>query len=315
MLRWVTGHSGNSWSIGPVSGGASAWSSGAALQRVFRGTVPVYPLCMIAALVAGAREVRGQAERVDSTSSHRQPLGVTGTVVAGTARITVTRFPGRPPVQLRVTTDSGTFTATTDSTVLARWADSAAALPDSATHARGQKGTLKIWQIKADGLPNARITFGRQPSDHGSQLVLVLFNGVWGIIQPLGDKAPAVLAVMHGDLATSEWTDSATVSSPARLADPRNEKQAEQVHGSPEPEYPPELLRAGVEGGATMDFIIDTTGRVNRASVRLVSATDLRFAMACRAALYRMKFQPAQVDGRNVREIVTMPFTFALHKG
>lgn len=74
------------------------------------------------------------------------------------------------------------------------------------------------------------------------------------------------------------------------------------------------LLRARVEGAATMQFVIDTMGRVDPRSIELLASTDYRFALACREALPQMVFDPATIDGRKVQEVVQLPFNFLMHK-
>ncbi len=63
-----------------------------------------------------------------------------------------------------------------------------------------------------------------------------------------------------------------------------------------------------------MQFVIDTTGRVDPRTIELLASTDYRFALACRETLPRMEFNPAEVEGRKVPEIVQLPFTFALRR-
>jgi TonB family protein len=292
---------------------AEGWPNTRSASRAYH--LLVVASCAFAA-VAGVSQLRAQADPShatagggDGTVAHVRPE----TVAAGTARITVTRTAWLRYALVRVATDSGTFTLTTDSATLSQWADSAAALPDPPADAAGGHAPLRICQIKADGADGAKMTFGRQPSKDGVQLVLVLFNGAWGINQPLGDHAPAVLALLRGDSVTT--TGIANVAdSPkhAGLVDQRAITQAIIKHGSPEPKYPSELLRAGISGEAILEFDIDTVGRADPASIRLLSATDPRFAVASWKALPRMKFEPAQVSGRKVRERVQLPFTFEI---
>ncbi len=285
-----------------------------------RSALRAYHLLVVAscafAAVAGVRQLRAQADPShatagggDGTVAHVRPE----TVVAGTARITVTRTGWLRYAIVRVATDSGTFTLTTDSATLAQWADSAAALPDPPAGTAGGHAPLRIWQIKADGADGAKLTFGRQSLRDGVQLVLVLFNGAWGIIQPLGDQAGAVLALLRGDSVTTTGIASVAASPQhAMLVDRRAITQAIIKRGSPEPKYPSELLRAGINGQATLEFDIDTAGRADPASIRLLSATDPRFAVAVWKVLPRMKFEPARVSGRKVRERVQLPFSFEI---
>jgi protein TonB len=64
--------------------------------------------------------------------------------------------------------------------------------------------------------------------------------------------------------------------------------------------YPRELEAQGVEGGVLAQFVIDTTGRVRPGSFRVLRLTRAEFAAAVAAALPRMRFLPAERDGRKV---------------
>jgi protein TonB len=92
------------------------------------------------------------------------------------------------------------------------------------------------------------------------------------------------------------------------------EQQASERRHRRHPAYPAVLLRAGIEGAANMQFIVDTTGRVDPRTIQLLASTDYRFALACREALPQMEFSPARVDGHKVRELVQLPFSFLMQK-
>jgi protein TonB len=59
-------------------------------------------------------------------------------------------------------------------------------------------------------------------------------------------------------------------------------------------------------------FVVDTTGYVTRKSVTIERATNDTFADAVRTALPDMRFTPAELDGRKVRQLVEQPFVFAI---
>lgn len=90
------------------------------------------------------------------------------------------------------------------------------------------------------------------------------------------------------------------------------EQPAMALPGSPTPRYPDLLRAAGVEGEAVMAFVVDTTGRVDPASITVLRTTHELFAAAVRQALPTMRFVPAEVDGRKVRQLVQQPFVFAV---
>ncbi len=76
------------------------------------------------------------------------------------------------------------------------------------------------------------------------------------------------------------------------------------------PEYPLELLRLGIEGSAYVLFVVDSTGRVDLSSFRVVRATHPLFAAAVQDALPDMKFQPAILRGVPVPQLVEQSFAF-----
>ena len=80
------------------------------------------------------------------------------------------------------------------------------------------------------------------------------------------------------------------------------------------PSYPAELLAKLIEGGAFVQFIVDTTGLVDTTSFRVVSATHPEFAEAVRRTLPAMRFSPAIMHSRKVRQLVVQPFMFKIVK-
>jgi TonB family protein len=84
--------------------------------------------------------------------------------------------------------------------------------------------------------------------------------------------------------------------------------------GSPVPAYPTALRPMGIDGSARFRFIVDSTGRVEVSSVEKVQATHEAFAIAVRNTLGRMRFTPAQVNGKAVRQLVELPFVFRVER-
>lgn len=78
------------------------------------------------------------------------------------------------------------------------------------------------------------------------------------------------------------------------------------------PEYPPELLRRRIEGYAIVQYVVDTTGRADTTTFRVVSASHVEFAKAVKATLPFMRFRPAIVANRRVPQLVQQPFAFRI---
>jgi protein TonB len=92
------------------------------------------------------------------------------------------------------------------------------------------------------------------------------------------------------------------------------EKQVSVVPGAAAPRYPEILRSAGIEGRVTALFVVDEQGRSEEESVRFLRSDNRLFEDAVRAALRRMRFSPAEVGGRKVRQLVQMPFVFTLSR-
>ena len=82
--------------------------------------------------------------------------------------------------------------------------------------------------------------------------------------------------------------------------------------GGCQPEYPDSLRKAQIEGRVLAQFIVDTNGRAEPRSFRALQSADRLFTDAVRRALSCMRYTPAEVQGRRVRQVVNQPFVFGL---
>jgi len=83
---------------------------------------------------------------------------------------------------------------------------------------------------------------------------------------------------------------------------------------NPAPRYPDKLRLAKIEGQVVADFVVDTTGRVEITTFKVLKSTDPLFTEAVRSGLAAMKFSPALVGGRKVKQLIEMPFVFSLQE-
>ena len=77
-------------------------------------------------------------------------------------------------------------------------------------------------------------------------------------------------------------------------------------------DYPPQLRSQGIEGTVLVQFVVGTDGKPDMSTFKVLKSPDELFTKSVHDAVAKMRFQPAQVDGRNVRQVVQQPFTFAL---
>ena len=80
------------------------------------------------------------------------------------------------------------------------------------------------------------------------------------------------------------------------------------------PKYPTELRSANIEGEVLAQVTVDTTGAPVMETYKTLKSTHDLFTQAVMAALPGMRFNPALVGGRPVRQLVQMPFQFNLSK-
>jgi len=83
---------------------------------------------------------------------------------------------------------------------------------------------------------------------------------------------------------------------------------------SAKPRYPESLRQAGVDGSVLVQFNIDTLGRVDMSSVKILRSTHDLFSEAVRQSLGGMRFKPAEVNGKRVQALAQMPFEFQLNR-
>jgi protein TonB len=84
--------------------------------------------------------------------------------------------------------------------------------------------------------------------------------------------------------------------------------------GSAAPAYPIEMLKQGVQGSVTTQYVVDTSGFADTTSLRILQTTNTDFSEAVRAALPFMRFFPAKVGAKKVRQLVEQEFSFKIEQ-
>jgi protein TonB len=92
------------------------------------------------------------------------------------------------------------------------------------------------------------------------------------------------------------------------------EKQAAPLSSNPRPPYPDMLQQAGVAGEVLAQFVIDTTGKADMSTFKVLKSDNDLFTQSIKSTLPRMRFYPAEVGGRKVKELVQLPFAFNITK-
>jgi TonB family protein len=121
-----------------------------------------------------------------------------------------------------------------------------------------------------------------------------------------------------GDIDTSELLGSSTLwalSHPGpngAYSEEIVERIAWPARDNPRPRYPETLRNAGVEGTFMVEFVVDSTGRVDAKTLTFRDAVHPLFLRAVKDALLRSRYFPAELAGTHVRQLVQQRFTFVL---
>ena len=90
------------------------------------------------------------------------------------------------------------------------------------------------------------------------------------------------------------------------------EKQVAPTPGSGGPRYPDMLRSANVEGEVLMQFVVDTTGKVDMSQLKVLKTSHDLFTNSVRQFLSSARYYPAEIGGRKVKQLVQQPFNFTL---
>jgi len=130
----------------------------------------------------------------------------------------------------------------------------------------------------------------------------------------------SVVALAVLAFACSLQSDNATGPKPSQRPTPMGASQdyrdfqveqlAQLLPDSPSPRYPDMLRSASVGGEVLAQFVVDTTGRPLEGTLKVIRSTHDLLTASVRAAIPNLRFSPAEVGHRKVKQLVQMPFQF-----
>jgi periplasmic protein TonB len=127
---------------------------------------------------------------------------------------------------------------------------------------------------------------------------------------PAGSTDPALLSEIGGDglgpgptVGGSALATDATVDLPVRALVDRA------------PAYPETLRAAGIAGTVRIRFVVDTAGRAELSTVRVIESSHELFTRAVLASLRQARFTPGEVSGHRVRTLVERAYRFDIAGG
>src|SRR6266568_2074391 len=85
-----------------------------------------------------------------------------------------------------------------------------------------------------------------------------------------------------------------------------------EIVSAPPLEYPPALRHAGLQGRVTVQVVIDTLGRAEPASLKVIARPNTAFDESACAYVLHAVFRPARVKGRAVRVLINVPVDYKI---
>jgi protein TonB len=135
----------------------------------------------------------------------------------------------------------------------------------------------------------------------------------------LRSRVPTVAELLHGadlDVGSSTGLSGFSPASESlATVEPLNAAAVDdpvEVLEQPAPEYPSALSRAGITGRVELEYVVDTNGHAEAASLRTLMSTHPGFEAAARASVLATRFMPARLRGRAVRQLVRQTLSFRL---
>lgn len=74
--------------------------------------------------------------------------------------------------------------------------------------------------------------------------------------------------------------------------------------------YPADLKSRGVGGMVELQFVVDSKGKVDPATVEVVDATQTALGEAAKKVVARLDFSPGKVNGAGVKTKVVLPIIY-----
>jgi periplasmic protein TonB len=92
------------------------------------------------------------------------------------------------------------------------------------------------------------------------------------------------------------------------------EEKPDRLSGPPTV-YPELLKQAGIQGRVIVQAVIDTLGRAEPNSVKILQSPNPGFDQASKTMVLKSLFRPARVHGRAVRVLINIPIDYKITQG
>ena len=166
-------------------------------------------------------------------------------------------------------------------------------------------GILRGWCGNMIAAARLRAGSGLAP---GMRLLLASTDKHLMVLDLSSSDVGALLEALDRTMRISQVATAVRPATGPSVVEPR------QVPTGRGPRYPTREKRSGIEGEVLVDVVIDTTGRADLSTLRIVAASTDGFEAAVRAYFPDARFVPATAAGRPIRRRVKQPFTFTLSR-
>lgn len=126
--------------------------------------------------------------------------------------------------------------------------------------------------------------------------------------------SPRLASDLTGPRSTASPTLTKTLANGPVYFEYQVERAVTALKGSPSPVYPAALKAAGVEGRVLVQFVVDEKGVAELGTFKVLKTDQPEFEKAVREILSEMRFDPALIGNKAVKQLVQQPFMFAQAK-
>ncbi|MDP1891173.1 MAG: energy transducer TonB [Gemmatimonadaceae bacterium] len=155
-------------------------------------------------------------------------------------------------------------------------------------------------------IPGLRFLPARAGGRNVKQLAQMVYH-----FEVMGFPPRDTVVVPEGPMPTFKVVITGAPPTTSKLTLNRpSDTPAEPAPGSAAPKYPEILIRAGVSGVTIVQFVVDTSGQPIPETMKVVRSGHQLFTNAVKNSLPGLRFSPARVGGRNVRQLAQMVYRF-----
>lgn len=144
--------------------------------------------------------------------------------------------------------------------------------------------------------------------------VLAIPDVVPPVSTPWPGPAPVAPGIEPGLVIAALGRDSGGVARPSGVMDERLADEAPALLSHPAVVYPELLRQAGIEARLVVAAVLDTLGRVEPGTARVVGPAHELFVREALAVVHGSRYRAARVGERAVRVRILVPVAFALRR-